>query len=31
MAHADAIVKLADGRIVGRESAGKALAASGGH
>jgi putative ABC transport system ATP-binding protein len=31
MAHADAIVKLADGKIVGRESAGGALAASGGH
>ena len=31
MAHADAIVRLADGKIVGRETAGTALAASGGH
>jgi len=31
MAHADAIVKLADGQIVGRESSVAALAASGGH
>jgi len=31
MSHADAVVKLADGKIVGRETAGTTLAASGGH
>jgi putative ABC transport system ATP-binding protein len=31
MAHADAVVKLADGKIVGRELAGAAMAVSGGH
>ena len=31
MAHADAVVRLADGKIVGRELAGAAIAASGGH
>jgi putative ABC transport system ATP-binding protein len=31
MSHADAIVRLADGKIVGRERAGTTLAVSGGH
>jgi len=31
MAHADAVIRLADGKIVGRELAGAAIAASGGH
>jgi putative ABC transport system ATP-binding protein len=31
MVHADAVVKLADGKIVGRELAGAAMAVSGGH
>lgn len=31
MSHADAVVKLADGKIVGREIAGAAMAVSGGH
>ena len=31
MSHADAVVRLADGKIVGRELAGTAIAVSGGH
>ena len=31
MAHADAVVRLADGKIIGRELAGAAKAVSGGH